>query len=151
MAAKGKTLLKVTGILLIIVASLGLLFALLALVTGSRAFAAGNYGSEAGVAVMKRGMGYMLLAGSAFLGGAVNLTAGIFGVNYAAHPEKAQRCLLVGIIAVALNVLLFLGNLVSFSSYAAPLGNILLLPLLICYVVGAVMNRPGKGTPAKGN
>ena len=64
-----------------------------------RAFAAGNYDSEAGVAVMKRGMSYMLLAGSAFLGGAMNLTAGIFGVKYAARPEKAQRCLLVGMIA----------------------------------------------------
>ena len=151
MAAKGKALLKVTGILLLVVASLSLLFAVLALMTGSSAFAAGNYDSEAGVAVMKRAMSYMLLAGSSFLGGAANLVAGIFGVKYAAHPEKAQRCLLVGIIAVALNVLLFLGNLVSFSSYAAPLGNILLLSLLICYVVGAVMNRPGKGTPAKGN
>ncbi len=151
MAAKGKTLLKVTGILLLVVASLSLLFAVLALLTGSRAFAAGNYDSEAGVAVMKRGMSYMLLAGSAFLGGAMNLTAGIFGVKYAARPEKAQRCLLVGMIAVVLNVLLFLGNLISFGGYAAPIGNILLLPLLLCYVVGAAMNRPGKGTPAGGN
>lgn len=151
MAAKGKTLLKVTGILLLIVASLSLLFAVLALLTGSRAFAAGNYDSEAGVAVMKRGMSYMLLAGSSFLGGAANLVAGIFGVNYAAHPEKANRCLVAGMIAVALNVLLFLGNFVSFGGYAAPLGNILLLPLLICYLVGAAMNRPGKGAPAGGN
>jgi len=151
MAAKGKTLLKVTGILLIIVASLGLLFALLALVTGSRAFAAGNYDSEAGVAVMKRGMGYMLLAGSAFLGGAVNLTAGIFGVRYAAHPEKANRCLVAGIVAVALNVLLFFGNLINLNGFVMPLGNLVLLPLMICYLVGAAMNRPGKGTPAKGN
>ena len=151
MAAKGKTLLKVTGILLLIVASLSLLFAVLALLTGSRAFAAGNYDSEAGVAVMKRGMSYMLLAGSSFFGGTANLVAGMLGVKYAVHPEKAQRCLLIGIIAVALNVLLFLGNLVSFGGYAAPLGNILLLPLLICYLVGAAMNRPGKGAPAGGN
>ena len=81
----------------------------------------------------------------------MNLTAGIFGVKYAARPEKAQRCLLVGMIAVVLNVLLFLGNLISFGGYAAPIGNILLLPLLLCYVVGAAMNRPGKGTPAGGN
>ena len=151
MVAKGKTLLKVTGILLLVVASLSLLFALLALVTGSRAFAAGNYGSEAGVAVMKRGMSYMLLASSAFLGGAMNLTAGIFGVKYAARPEKAQRCLLLGIIAVVLNVLLFFGNLVSFGGYAAPMGNILLLPLLLCYVAGAAMNRPAAGTPTNLN
>ena len=151
MAAIGKTLLKVTGILLLVVASLSLLFAVLALLTGSRAFAAGNYDSEAGVAVMKRGMSYMLLAGSAFLGGAMNLTAGIFVLKYSARPEKAQRCLLVGMIALVLNVLLFLGNLISFGGYAAPIGNILLLPLLLCYVVGAAMNRPGKGTPAGGN
>ena len=147
MVAKGKTLLKVTGILLLVVASLSFLFALLVLVTGSRVLTRGVDDGE----VLVRTIKYLLLAWSAFLSSAVNLTAGIFGVNYAARPEKAQRCLLIGIIAVALNVLLFLGNLVSFGGYAAPLGNILLLPLLICYLVGAAMNRPGKGTPAGGN
>lgn len=147
MAAKGKMLLKVTGILLLVVASLSFLFALLVLVTGSRVLTRGGDNGE----VLVRTIKYLLLAGSAFLSSAVNLTAGIFGVNYAARPEKAQRCLLVGIIAVVLNVLLFFGNLINLNGFVLPLGNILLLPLLICYVVGAAMNRPGKGTPAKGN
>lgn len=147
MAAKGKMLLKVTGILLLVVASLSFLFALLVLVTGSRVLTRGGDNTE----VLVRTIKYLLLAGSAFLSSAVNLTAGIFGVNYAARPEKAQRCLLVGIIAVVLNVLLFFGNLINLNGFVLPLGNILLLPLLICYVVGAAMNRPGKGTTAKAN
>ena len=147
MAAKGKALLKVTGILLLVVASLSFLFALLVLVTGSRVLTRGGDDGE----VLVRTIKYLLLAGSAFLSSAVNLTAGIFGVNYAARPEKAQRCLLVGIIAVVLNVLLFFGNLINLNGFVLPLGNLLLLPLLICYLVGAAMNRPGKGVPAKGN
>ena len=147
MAAKEKTLLKVTGILLLVVASISFLFALLVLVTGSRVFMRGGEDGE----ILVRTIKYLLLAGSAFLSSAVNLTAGIFGVKYAAHPEKANRCLVAGIVAAALNVLLFFGNLINLNGFVMPLGNLLLLPLMICYLVGAAMNRPGKGIPAEGN
>lgn len=149
MAAKGKTLLKVTGILLLVVASLSLLLALLAFASGGSAFAAGGYDDDIKAELLKRAMDYILLGGAAFLGGAVNLTTGIFGLRYAARPEKANRCLVMGVIAVSLDVLLFFWGLLRFRGFGGPLGNLLLLPLLICYLVGAVMNR--QDTPAKAN
>lgn len=112
---QGSKMLKVTGILMIIGGALALVIALIAVI---------------GIAAAAS-----LAAGA--LGGGIELAAGILGVKNWNQPAKAQPCIVLGAIIIALSVL---SNILSISSgsefnlFTLLLG--LVLPVL--YLIGAV-------------
>lgn len=148
--AKGKTFLKVTGILLIIFGALGLISSLVSMAGASVLSAlAAEFGANLGGILMLSAIVSIVL-------GAVDLVAGILGVKNAQLPEKAQVCFIMGIIMVLLQVVSFIFALVVNSSmtpiYEAAgmpnpgivtsvLGLIVGLVLPVLYLVGANKNK----------
>ncbi len=127
---KGEKFLKITGILMIIGGALGIIFGLLAVV-GVAALASAVEGSA----------GVLYLAAFLVLVSAIiELIAGIMGVKYCKVPEKAQSCLVIGIVVAVMSVLGQILNVVGGSSFSATsLITGLILPVL--YIVGAVLNK----------
>ena len=127
---KGSKFLKVTGILMIISAAFGIIGGIVAMI-----------GSGALAAVLETSAGGLMLASALILASAVfQLIAGIMGVKNCDKPEKAQSCLVMGVIVAILSVA---GNVISnvlgsdfnILSYATGL----IIPVL--YRIGAVKNK----------
>ena len=127
---KGRKFLKVTGILMIIGAAFGIIGGIIALI-----------GAGALAAVLETSAGGLMLASALILLSAIfQLIAGIMGVKNCDKPEKAQNCLVMGIIVAILSVS---GNIISnvlgssfnILSYATGL----IIPVL--YIIGAVKNK----------
>lgn len=127
---KGSKFLKVTGILMIIGAAFGIIGGIIALI-----------GAGALAAVLETSAGGLMLASALILLSAIfQLIAGIMGVKNCDKPEKAQNCLVMGIIVAILSVS---GNIISnvlgssfnILSYATGL----IIPVL--YIIGAVKNK----------
>lgn len=127
---KGRKFLKVTGILMIIGGGFGIIGGILAML-----------GAGALAAVLETSAGGLMLASALILASAVfQLIAGIMGVKNCDKPEKAQSCLVMGVIVAILSVS---GNIVSnvlgssfnIMSYATGL----IIPVL--YIIGAVKNK----------
>ena len=127
---KGSKFLKVTGILMIIGAAFGIIGGIIALI-----------GAGALAAVLETSAGGLMLASALILASAVfQLIAGIMGVKNCDKPEKAQSCLVMGVIvailSVAGNVISnILGSSFNILSYATGL----IIPVL--YLIGAVKNK----------
>ena len=124
--------LKVTGILMIIGGGLSIILGIIAML---------------GVALIVSALGTEEMLGLlifatilSLLGAIVSLVAGILGVANAAKPEKANICIVFGILAAMLSVL---GNVLTatsggtFSVFNLILG--LVLPVL--YLIGAFQNK----------
>ena len=127
---KGRKFLKVTGILMIIGGGFGIIGGILAML-----------GAGALAAVLETSAGGLMLASALILASAVfQLIAGIMGVKNCDKPEKAQNCLVMGVIVAILSVS---GNIISnvlgssfeIMSYATGL----IIPVL--YIIGAVKNK----------
>ena len=127
---KGRKFLKVTGILMIIGAAFGIIGGIIAMI-----------GVGALAAVLETSAGGLMLASALILASAVfQLIAGIMGVKNCDKPEKAQSCLVMGVIVAILSVA---GNIISnvlgssfnILSYATGL----IIPVL--YIIGAVKNK----------
>ena len=127
---KGRKFLKVTGILMIIGGGFGIIGGILAML-----------GAGALAAVLETSAGGLMLASALILASAVfQLIAGIMGEKNCDKPEKAQNCLVMGVIVAILSVS---GNIVSnvlgssfnIMSYATGL----IIPVL--YIIGAVKNK----------
>ena len=127
---KGRKFLKVTGILMIIGGAFGIIGGIVAMI-----------GAGALAAVLETSAGGLMLASALILASAVfQLIAGIMGVKNCDKPEKAQTCLVMGIIVAILSVS---GNIISnvlgsnfnILSYATGL----IIPIL--YIIGAVKNK----------
>ena len=127
---KGRKFLKVTGILMIIGGAFGIIGGIVAMI-----------GSGALAAVLETSAGGLMLASVLILASAVfQLIAGIMGVKNCDKPEKAQSCLVMGVIVAILSVA---GNIISnvlgssfnILSYATGL----VIPVL--YIIGAVKNK----------
>ncbi|HZK43065.1 MAG TPA: hypothetical protein VFC73_02140 [Syntrophomonadaceae bacterium] len=74
------------------------------------------------------------------LSAVVSLIAGIYGVKYAAVPEKAQTCITYGILTAVFAVLGVVLNTIGGNSFSiTPLITGLLLPGL--YLFGAYQNK----------
>lgn len=120
---KGRKFLKVTGILMII----GGIVAMI--------------GAGALAAVLETSAGGLILASVLILASAVfQLIAGIMGVKNCDKPEKAQSCLVMGVIVAILSVAgnvtsSVLGSSFNITSYVTGL----VIPVL--YIIGAVKNR----------
>ena len=127
---KGRKFLKVTGILMIIGGAFGIIGGIVAMI-----------GAGALAAVLETSAGGLMLASALILARAVfQLIAGIMGVKNCDKPEKAQSCLVMGVIVAILSVS---GNIISnilgssfnILSYATGL----VIPVL--YIIGAVKNK----------
>ena len=127
---KGRKFLKVTGILMIISAAFGIIGGIVAMI-----------GAGALAAVLATSAGGLMLASALILASAVfQLIAGIMGVKNCDKPEKAQSCLVMGVIVAILSVS---GNIISnvlgsnFNIFSYATG--LIIPVL--YIIGAVKNK----------
>ncbi len=127
---KGRKFLKVTGILMIISAAFGIIGGIVAMI-----------GAGALAAVLETSAGGLMLASALILASAVfQLIAGIMGVKNCDKPEKAQSCLVMGVIVAILSVA---GNVISnvlgsdFNIFNYATG--LVIPVL--YIIGAVKNK----------
>ena len=127
---KGRKFLKVTGILMIIGGGFGIIGGILAML-----------GAGALAAVLETSAGGLMLASALILASAVfQLIAGIMGVKNCDKPEKAQSCLVMGVIVAILSVS---GNIISnvlgsdFNIFSYATG--LIIPVL--YIIGAVKNK----------
>ena len=127
---KGRKFLKVTGILMIIGGAFGIIGGIIAMI-----------GAGALAAVLETSAGGLMLASALILASAVfQLIAGIMGVKNCDKPEKAQSCLVMGVIVAILSVA---GNVISnvlgsdfnIINYATGL----IIPVL--YIIGAVKNK----------
>lgn len=127
---KGRKFLKVTGILMIIGAAFGIIGGIIAMI-----------GVGALAAVLETSAVGLMLASVLVLASAVfQLIAGIMGVKNCGKPEKAQTCLVMGIIVAILSVA---GNVISnvlgsdFNAFNYATG--LVIPVL--YIIGAAKNK----------
>ena len=127
---KGRKFLKVTGILMIIGGAFGIIGGIIALI-----------GAGALAAVLETSAGGLMLASALILVSAVfQLIAGIMGVKNCDKPEKAQSCMVIGVIVAILSVA---GNVISnvlgsdfnIMNYATGL----IIPIL--YIIGAAKNK----------
>lgn len=127
---KGRKFLKVTGILMIIGGAFGIIGGIVAVI-----------GAGALAAVLETSAGGLMLASALILASAVfQLIAGIMGVKNCDKPEKAQSCIVIGVIVAILSVT---GNVISnvlgsdfnIINYAAGL----IVPVL--YIIGAAKNK----------
>ena len=127
---KGRKFLKVTGILMIIGGGFGIIGGILAML-----------GAGALAAVLETSAGGLMFASVLILASAVfQLIAGIMGVKNCDKPEKAQSCLVMGVIVAILSVAgnvtsSVLGSSFNITSYVTGL----VIPVL--YIIGAVKNR----------
>ena len=127
---KGRKFLKVTGILMIIGGAFGIIGGIVAMI-----------GAGALAAVLETSAGGLMLASALILTSAVfQLITGIMGVKNCDKPEKAQSCLVMGVIVAILSVS---GNIISnvlgsdFNIFSYATG--LIIPVL--YIIGAVKNK----------
>ena len=127
---KGRKFLKVTGILMIIGGAFGIIGGIVAMI-----------GAGALAAVLETSAGGLMLASALILASAVfQLIAGSMGVKNCDKPERAQSCIVIGVIVAILSVA---GNVISnvlgsdfnIMSYATGL----IIPVL--YIIGAVKNK----------
>lgn len=127
---KGRKFLKVTGILMIIGGAFGIIGGIVAMI-----------GAGALAAVLETSAGGLMLASALILASAVfQLIAGIMGVKNCDKAEKAQSCLIMGILVAVLSVVgniisNVLGNSFNIMNYITGL----IIPAL--YIVGAVRNK----------
>ena len=132
MERKSNMLLKVASIIMIVGGGLGIVFGIIAVLgLGALALALGSEASTG-----------LLMAGAllALVSSIISLVAGIVGVKNAAVPEKAQTCIVFGIITAVSSVFastlsMMGGNSFNFASLLVGL----LLPVL--YLVGAFQNK----------
>ena len=127
---KGRKFLKVTGILMIIGGAFGIIGGIVAMI-----------GAGALAAILETSAGGLMLASALILASAVfQLIAGIMGVKNCDKPEKAQSCIVIGVIVAILSVA---GNVISnvlgsdFNIFSYATG--LIIPVL--YIIGAVKNK----------
>lgn len=127
--AKGKGLLKVVGILMIIGGALGLVLSIITIL---------------GIAALAlAGASAPLLYAAAIISiacAAVELTAGIIGVKNCANVAAASKCLAWGIVVAVLSVL---GSVLSvIGGDKLNVLNLLLgLVLPVLYIIGAIKNK----------
>lgn len=127
---KGRMFLKVTGILMIIGAAFGIIGGIIAVI-----------GVGALAAVLETSAGGLMLASILILVSAIiQLIAGIMGIKNCDKPEKAQSCLIMGIIVALLSVA---GNVISnvLGTSFNIISYITSLVIPVLYIIGAAKNK----------
>lgn len=129
----GRTMLKVTGIVLIILSALGLLGGL-ALIGAGLAMGTDD-GLGWGLATAVIVLGVLAIPTSIY-----SLVTGILGVKWCARPDKARVLFVLGVVlavAAALSLLIDLGS----GGISSSAGDIVRLVLAAFYTLGAWRNR----------
>lgn len=132
-------LLKVTGIIMIIFASIGIVMGIFALIAvlGS-GLVVETIGEVIGEDVNMTSLKVAVVI--SLIGACVNLAAGILGVANASKPEKAQICIIFGALTI---IFVLLNNILNFTVNdnlnVLNLGIGLVLPVL--YITGAIQNK----------
>ena len=132
---KSNKFLKVTGILMIIGGSIGLIIGLIAVI------------GVAALAALIRAAGEEVSSGMLMFGAVlylvcavVQFVAGILGVKNAKKPEKAMVCVVFGILTAVLAVVSTIITTAGGGDFnAVNLGTGLILPIL--YLIGAFQNK----------
>ena len=126
--SNGSSFLRVCGILMIIGAILGLVFAVLAVIVIRQP------GSGLNTPI------HWVSVVLAFVGSAIELIAGNLGVRYADRPEKAKTCIVCGVLVILMTLLSQVISAVSGGevNFLNALTG-LLVPIL--YVIGAFKNQ----------
>lgn len=127
---KGRKFLKVTGILMIIGGSIAIIAGIIAVI-----------GASAMAVLLETSAGGLIFASVLTLVSAViQLIAGIMGVKNSARPEKAQSCLVMGVLVALFSVA---GNIMTvvLGSDFNVIGLITGLVLPVLYIIGAVLNK----------
>lgn len=120
--APGKSLLRVSSILMIIFSGIVLVLGIIGII------AAGAIG---GIVIAAASTIVVTLA---ILPTVVMFIAGIFGIAFAGRPERAGVCLVFGIIVVVLTLLSIFSSSFAWTQLAG-----LILPVL--YLIGAIQNK----------
>jgi len=130
------SLLKVTGILMIIFAGLGIILGAIALagavfITAHIAGIDDGIDTLAGLIIIS-----LVILLIAFL---IQLIAGIFGVKNSNKPEKANTCIVFGIIVILMTVLSTILNISGGTQFDVTQVLMLLIGLVIpvLYLIGA--------------
>jgi len=132
---KSNGFLKVTGILMIIGGSLGFIFSIIAVLGVALVVAL----AEAAGVDAKAGL-LTFAAILAIVSSVVSFIAGIIGVKNAAKPEKAQTCIVFGILCIVLSILGQILTMVAGGSFnVVGLFTGLVIPVL--YLIGAFQNK----------
>lgn len=141
MKIPGQTLLKVTGILMIIGAVLSIIISLLGVIGGAAVTSMSSVADDAETAVAATGLGVavIIIFVIALIAGIFQLVAGILGVKKSGVPNSAKPCLIIGVIIIALNVISTIVGVVSGGDFSiVSFATGLILPVL--YTVGAYQN-----------
>lgn len=138
MEAKGAQFLKVTGIIMIIGASIGIIMSILALI-GTAAIDAMDLSSIS--EELNYNIGLLYASGVlSLVGGAIEMVAGILGVANSKKPEKANTCIVFGVIVILFSLAGSILTVVGGQSF--PVVSFLLgLILPVLYLVGAYKNK----------
>lgn len=148
MKIPGQTLLKVTGILMIIGAVLTVIISLLGVIGGAAVTVTSMSGvaDDAEVAAAATGLGVaiIVLFVIALITGVFELIAGIFGVKKSGVPNSAKPCFIIGIVIIALNVISTIIGLVNGGGFSiVSFATGLVVPVL--YTIGAYQNMNAQG------
>lgn len=135
MEAKGAGFLKVTGIIMIIGASLGIIISILAIVGIAAIDTLGI--TEA----VDYNIGLLYVSGIlSLVGAAMEMVAGILGVANSKKPEKANVCIVFGAIVILFSLAGSILTVVGGNSF--PVASFLIgLVLPVLYLIGAFKNK----------
>ena len=133
--ARGNLFFKITCVLMIIGAAISIILGIVGVI--SCVIFAEDPAYEAA---------WPLLLTSAIIAevaGILQLIAGIAGLKNMDRPEKAATCIILGVIALAANIVdQFLSNSVSMSSGMATASAVFIsLAIPILYIVGVILNK----------
>lgn len=131
MQPAGAKFLKVTGILMIIFGAISIVFSIIGFLGMGIIEASG---------VAKLGLLWVAMI-IGFAGSVAELVAGIIGVINCEKPEKAQTCLILGIIVAALTVLSSLFTLIAYSENFSVFSLFSGLVVPVLYIIGALKNK----------
>ena len=130
---KGRSLLKISGIVLIVLSALGLLGGLVLIGAGLAMGTADGLGWGLATAVIA--LGVLTIPTSLY-----SLVTGILGVKWCARPDKVRVLLVLGVVLTvlaALNLLATFGD----GNISATAGAAVRLALSAFYIAGAWQNK----------
>ena len=132
---RGNLFFKITGVLMIIGAAISIILGIVGVISCVIFAEDPAYASA-----------WPLLLSSALIAevtGILQLIAGIAGLRYTDRPEKALTCIVLGVIALAANIVdQFLSNSVSASSgFATASAVFISLAIPILYIIGVILNK----------
>lgn len=152
MEPAGKKYLKVSGIILIVIAALGLLVSLIMILSGGGLLVLlgtpeGMNGSvdlsgfDSTLGPFGSGAFVLILGIIMLISGVVDLIFGVLAVRNCAKPEKAKTLKVIGIILIVLHAFNLISSLFTNPNPATIVTHILMLVLAAAYFYGAKKNQ----------